>query len=122
MRNRLLRLRGPLASIACAGLLLLGQSVMADDVKQEIIASNQKLTYEGGGKHFEIVGDNDEITITGECSKVEVLGHDNKISLETVGDIQAAGHNNLVTYRSGLNGEKPKIGMIGHDNKIATAR
>jgi hypothetical protein len=119
MRNKPVPLRGPLASIACAALLFLGQSVMADDVKQEIIASNQKLTYEGGGRHFEIVGDNDEITITGECSKIEILGHDNKISIEAVGEIQAAGHNNLVTYHRGLNGEKPNIATMGHDNKIA---
>jgi hypothetical protein len=97
MKNRSALFRLMLATVVSA-LLLFGQNASADPAaKAEIAASDQKLSYQGEGRHFEIAGNNDEITITGECSKIEVLGHDNKISLDTVGIIQLVGHNNLIT-------------------------
>jgi hypothetical protein len=90
--------------------------------KEQIAGSDQKLNYQGNGKHFEIAGNNDEITITGECADIQVLGHDNKITLEAVGSIQLAGQNNLVTYRRGLTGPKPSIQAMGENNKVVVAK
>ena len=89
---------------------------------QEIVGSQQKLKYEGGGKQFHVVGHDDEITITGECSKLESLGHHNKVVLDAVGEIFAQGNNNLVTYRRGLNGAEPKIETMGSSNKVVAAK
>jgi hypothetical protein len=112
-----------LAMIACSAPLVLAQNLATGQTGniQEIVASQQKLKYEGGGKQFEVVGHDDEITITGECSMLEIVGHDNKIVLDAVGQIQAAGHNNLVTYRRGLNGANPKVETMGSGNKVVAA-
>jgi hypothetical protein len=112
-----------LAMIACSAPLLWAQNLATGQTGniEEIVASQQKLKYEGGGKQFEVVGHDDEITITGECSKLEIVGHDNKIVLDAVGEIQATGNNNLVTYRRGLNGASPKVQTMGPGNKIVAA-
>jgi len=118
MKHRSPLFRLTLATVASASLLF-GYNAGADQAaKEEVIASDQKQTYQGEGRHFEITGNNDELTISGECSKVEVLGHDNKISLDAVGVIQLVGHDNLITYRRGLNGGKPKIETLGENNKV----
>lgn len=112
-----------LAMIACSAPVLLAQNLATGQIgnTEEIVASQQKLKYEGGGKQFEVVGHDDEITITGECSKLQIVGHDNKIVLDAVGEIQATGNNNLVTYRRGLNGANPTVQSMGSGNKIVTA-
>jgi len=117
MKHRSLLFRLMLATVASAPLLF-GYNAGADPAKEEVMASDQKLSYQGEGKHFEITGNNDEITITGECSRVEVVGHDNKITLHAVGIIELVGHNNLITYRRGLAGQKPKIDTMGENNKV----
>jgi hypothetical protein len=112
-----------LAMITCAAPLGLAQHLatgQTGNVKQ-IVASQQKLKYEGGGKEFEVVGHDDEITITGDCSKLQIVGHDNKIVLDAVGEIHATGNNNLVTYRRGLNGANPTVQTMGAGNKIVAA-
>jgi len=112
-----------LAMIACSAPLLLAQNLATGQTGniQQIVASQQKLKYEGGGKQFEVVGHDDEITITGECSMLQIVGHDNKIVLDAVGEIQATGNNNLVTYRHGLNGASPTVQSMGSGNKIVAA-
>ena len=111
-----------LATVASTPLLF-GQNAGADPTgKVEVITSDQKLNYQGEGRHFEITANNDEITITGDCSKVEILGNNNKITLDAVGIIQLVGHNNLVTYRQGLNGAHPKIETVGENNKVVPAK
>jgi hypothetical protein len=112
-----------LVMIACSAPLVLAQHLATGQNGniQEIVASQQKLKYEGGSKQFEIVGHDDEITITGECSMVQIVGHDNKIVLDGVGQIQATGNNNLVTYRRGLNGANPKVETMGSGNKVVAA-
>ena len=109
--------------IACSAPLLLAQNLATGQTGniQQIVASQQKLKYEGGGKQFEVVGHDDEITITGECSMLQIVGHDNKIVLDAVGEIQATGNNNLVTYRHGLNGASPTVQSMGSGNKIVAA-
>jgi Protein of unknown function (DUF3060) len=113
-----------LAMIAASAPLVLGQNLATgrSGNVQEIVGSEQKLKYEGGGKDFEIVGHNDEIIITGECSKLEILGHHNKVVLDAVGEIFAGGNNNLVTYRRGLNGAEPKVATMGSGNKVVAAK
>jgi hypothetical protein len=121
MKNRSALFRLMLAIIASAPLLF-GQNAGADpSATVEVIASNQKVNYQGEGRHFEITGNNDEITIAGACSKVEILGHNNKITLDAVGIIQLVGNNNLVTYRQGLNGAHPKIETAGENNQVVPA-
>jgi len=112
-----------LAMIACSCPLVLAQNLATGQTGnvEQIVASQQKLKYEGGGKEFEVVGHDDEITITGDCSKLLIVGHDNKIVLDAVGEIQATGNNNLVTYRRGLNGAKPAVQSMGARNKIVAA-
>jgi hypothetical protein len=122
MKNRSTLFRLMLATIASAPLLF-GQNAGADPAgKVEVITSDQKVNYQGEGRHFEITGNNDEVIIAGDCSKVEILGHDNKITLDAVGIIQLVGHNNLVTYRQGLNGAHPKIETMGENNKVVPAK
>jgi hypothetical protein len=122
MKNRSALFRLMLATVASAPLLF-GQTVGADTGgKEQIAGSDQKLNYQGNGKHFEIAGNNDEITITGECADIQVLGHDNKITLEAVGSIQLVGQNNLVTYQRGLTGPKPSIQAMGENNKVVVAK
>jgi hypothetical protein len=113
-----------LAIIACSAPLVVAQNLATgrSGNVEEIVGSQQKLKYEGGGKDFEIVGHDDEIIITGECSKVAILGHHNKVVLDAVGEIDAAGNNNLVTYRRGLNGAEPKVETMGPGNKVVTAK
>ena len=113
-----------LAMIACSAPLVLGQNLATgrSGNVEEIVGTQQKLNYKGGGKDFVIVGNDDEITITGECSKVQILGHDNKVVLDAVGEIVASGHNNLVTYRRGQNGAEPKVETMGHGNKVISAK
>lgn len=113
-----------LAMIAWSAPLVLGQNLATgrSGNVEEIVGSQQKLKYEGGGKDFVIVGNDDEIIVTGECSRVEILGHDNKVVLDAVGEIVASGHNNLVTYRRGMNGAEPKVETMGHGNKVVTAK
>jgi len=41
--------------------------------------------------------------------------------MDAVGEIQATGNNNLVTYRRGLNGANPKVEAMGASNKIVAA-
>jgi hypothetical protein len=112
-----------LATIACWAPLLLAQNLATGQTGslEQIVASQQRLKYEGGGKQFEVVGHDDEITITGECAKLAIVGHHNKIVLDAVGEIQATGNNNLVTYRRGLNGANPKVQAMGASNKIVAA-
>jgi hypothetical protein len=112
-----------LAMIACSAPLVLAQNLATGQTGnvEQIVASQQRLKYEGGGKAFEVVGHDDEITITGECSKLEIVGHDNKIVLDAVGEIQATGNNNLVTYRRALNGANPSVQTMGPGNKIVAA-
>jgi hypothetical protein len=122
MKNRSALFRLMLAAVASAPLLF-GQSVGADPAgKVEVLTSDQKVNYQGQGRHFEITGNNDEIGITGDCSRVEILGHDNKITLDAVGIIELVGSNNLVTYRQGLNGAHPKIETMGENNKVVPAK
>ena len=122
MKNRSALFRLVLTAVASA-LIFFGQIAFADPAaKVEIAGSDQKLNYQGNGKHFEIAGNNDEITITGECADIQVLGHDNKITLEAVGSIQLVGQNNLVTYRRGLTGPKPSIQAMGENNKVVVAK
>ena len=111
------------AMIACSAPLLWAQTMATGQAgnMEQIVASQQKLKYEGGGKQFEVVGHDDEITITGECSKLLIVGHDNKIVLEAVGQVQATGNNNLVTYRRGLSGANPEVHTMGAGNKIVAA-
>jgi hypothetical protein len=113
-----------LAMIAWAAPVVVGQNLATgrSGNVEEIVASQQKLNYEGAGKDFEIVGHDDEIIVRGECSRVGIVGHDNKIVLDAVGEIQALGHNNLVTYRRGLNGAEPKIASMGSGNKVVAAK
>ena len=121
MKNRSALFRLMLATIASAPLLF-GQNAGADpSATVEVITSNQKVNYQGEGRHFEITGNNDEVTIAGACSKVEILGHNNKITLDAVGIIQLVGNNNLVTYRQGLNGAHPKIETAGENNQVVPA-
>src|SRR5271168_2117858 len=121
MKNRSTLFRLMLATIASVPLLL-GQNAGADPGgRVEVMTSDQKVNYQGEGRHFEITGNNDDVTITGDSSKVEILGHDNKITLDAVGIIQLVGHNNLVTYRQGLNGANPKIETMGENNKVVPA-
>ena len=111
-----------LATIVSAPLLF-GQNAGADPAgKVEVITSDQKVNYQGEGRHFEITGNNDEITIAGNCSKVEVLGAGNKITLDAVGNIVLVGNNNFVSYRQGLNGAHPKIETVGENNKVVPAK
>ena len=122
MKNRSALFRLMLATVASAPLLF-GQTVGADTGgKEQIAGSDQKLNYQGEGRHFEITGNNDEITIAGDSSKVEVLGHNDKITLDAVGIITLVGNNNLVTYRQGLNGAHPKIETVGENNNVVPAR
>jgi Protein of unknown function (DUF3060) len=109
--------------IACSAPLLLAQNLATGQTGniEEIVASQQKVKYQGGGKQFEVVGNDDEITITGECSKLEIVGYNNKIVLDAVGEIQATGHNNLVTYRRGLNGANPEVQAMRPGDKIVAA-
>ena len=111
-----------LAMIACSAPFVLAQNLATGQTGnvEQIVASQQKLKYEGGGKEFEVVGHDDEITITGDCSKLLIVGHDNKIVLDAVGEIQATGNNNLVTYRRGRNGQNPTVQTMGSGNKIVT--
>lgn len=113
-----------LAMIACSAPLVLGQNLATgrSGNVEEIVGTQQKLNYKGGGKDFVIVGNDDEITISGECSKLQILGHDNKVVLDAVGEIVASGHNNLVTYRRGLNRAEPKVETMGHGNKVVSAK
>jgi hypothetical protein len=122
MKHRSPLFRLMLVTVASAPLLFAYIAGADPAAKQEIAASDQKLSYQGEGKHFEVAGNNDEITISGECSKIEILGHDNRISLDAVGVIQLVGHNNLITYRRGLGGQKPKIETMGENNKVVTAQ
>jgi Protein of unknown function (DUF3060) len=122
MKNRSALFRLMLATIASTPLLF-GQNAGADPAGAvEVITSNQKVNYQGEGRHFEITGNNDEIRIAGDCSKVEVLGHNNKITLDAVGIITLVGNNNLVTYRQGLNGAHPKIETVGENNNVVPAK
>ena len=122
MKNRSALFRLMLATVALTPLLF-GQSAGADPAgKVEVITSDQKVNYQGEGRHFEITGNDDEITIAGDCSKVEVLGHNNKITLDAVGIITLVGSNNLVTYRQGLNGAHPKIETVGENNKVVAVK
>jgi Protein of unknown function (DUF3060) len=122
MKNRSALFRLTLATIASTPLLF-GQIAGADPAgKVEVITSDQKVNYQGEGRHFEITGNNDEITIAWACSKVEILGHNNKITLDAVGIIQLVGNNNLVTYRQGLNGAHPKIETVGENNQVVPAK
>jgi hypothetical protein len=122
MKNRSALFRLMLATIASTPLLF-GQNAGADPAgKVEVITSDQKVDYQGEGRHFEITGNNDEIGIAGDCSKVEVLGHNNKITLDAVGIITLVGNNNLVTYRQGLNGAHPKIETVGENNKVVPTK
>ena len=122
MKNRSALFRLMLATIASTPLLF-GQNAGADPAGMvEVITSNQKVNYQGEGRHFEITGNNDEVTIAGDCSKVEVLGHNNKITLDAVGIVTLVGNNNLVTYRQGLNGAHPKIETMGENNKVVPAK
>jgi len=118
MKKRSAWFRLMLATVASTPLLF-GQNAGADPSGTvEVITSDQKVNYQGEGRHFEITGNNDEVTIAGNCSKVEVLGHNNKITLDAVGIIQLVGDNNLVTYRQGLNGAHPKIETAGENNQV----
>jgi hypothetical protein len=111
-----------LATIASTPLLF-GQNAGADPSgKVEVMTSDQNVKYQGEGRHFEITGNNDAVTIAGDCSKVEVIGDNNKITLDAVGIITLVGHNNLVTYRQGLNGAHPKIETVGENNKVVPAK
>jgi hypothetical protein len=122
MKHRSPLFRLILFTVASAPLLFPYNAGAGPAAKEEVIASDQKLNYQGEGRHFEISGSNDEITISGECSKIEVLGHDNKITLHAVGVIQLVGHNNLITYRRGLSGQEPKIETMGENNKVVAER
>jgi hypothetical protein len=122
MKNRSALFRLMLATIASTPLLF-GQNAGADPAGTvEVITSNQKVNYQGEGRHFEITGNSDQITITGDCSKVEILGHNNKITLDAVGIIQLVGNDNVVTYRQGLNGARPKIEAAGENNRVVPAK
>jgi hypothetical protein len=122
MKNRSALFRLMLATIASTPLLF-GQDAVADPAGTvEVITSDQKVNYQGEGRHFEITGNNDQISIAGDCSKVEVLGHNNKITLDAVGIITLVGNNNLVTYRQGLNGARPKIETVGENNQVVPAK
>jgi Protein of unknown function (DUF3060) len=122
MKKRSALFRLMLATVASTPLLF-GQSAGADPSGMvEVITSDQKVNYQGEGRHFEITGNNDEITIAGDCSKVEVLGHNNKITLDAVGIIELVGNNNLVTYRQGLKGEHPRIEAVGENNQVVPAK
>jgi len=112
-----------IAAIACCSVsLALGQTIVhTAENAQQIVASNQKLSYDGGNKSFQFVGSDDEITITGDCAAVSVVGSNNKIVLDGVGMVQTSGHDNLVTYRHGLNGDNPKVASIGENNKVVAA-
>jgi Protein of unknown function (DUF3060) len=122
MKNRSALFRLMLATIASTPLLF-GQHAGVDPAgKVEVITSDQKVNYQGEGRHFEITGNNDQITIAGDCSKVEVLGAGNKITLDAVGIITLVGNNNLVTYRQGLNGGHPKIETVGENNKVVAVQ
>ena len=111
------------AVVGCSASFAFGQSVVrGTDTAQQVIASNQKLSFDGGNKTFQILGHDDEVTITGDCSAVSVLGTNNKVILEGVGVIQAGGSGNLISYRRGLNGETaPKIATMGENNKVVAA-
>ena len=122
MKKRSALFRLMLVTVASTPLLF-GQIAGADPAGQvEVIASNEKVNYQGKGRHFEITGNDDEITVTGNCSKVEVLGHNNKITLDTVAVITLVGSNNFVTYRQGPNGEQPKIETVGEKNQVVPAK
>ena len=122
MKKRSALFRLMLATVASTPLFF-GQNVGADPAGMvEVITSNQKVNYQGEGRHFEITGNNDEIKIAGDCSKVEVLGHNNKITLDSVGIITMVGNNNLVTYRHGLKGEDPTIETVGESNQVVPAK
>jgi hypothetical protein len=111
------------ATIGVLVALVPAQSVRAAvGGKQEVVVSNKKVTFEGGGKKFEITGDNDEITISGECASLQIFGHNNKIVLDAVGSIQVAGDNNVITYRSGIHGAKLSAQSVGHNNQISAAQ
>jgi hypothetical protein len=124
MKNLSGRFRLFVAILGCSASLAIGQSVVrGTDTAQQIMASNQKLSFEGANKTFQILGHDDEVTITGDCSAVSVLGTNNKVILEGVGVIQAGGSGNLVTYRRGLNGDAtPKISTMGDNNKVVAAQ
>jgi len=122
MKKRSALFRLILATVASTPLLF-GQNAGADPSGMvEVITSDQKVNYQGQGRHFEITGNNDEVTIAGDCSKVEVLGHNNKITLDAVGIITLVGNNNLVTYRQGLNGANPQIETVGENNKVVSTK
>lgn len=123
MKNLSGRFRLFVAVVGCSASFAFGQSVVrGTDTAQQVIASNQKLSFDGGNKTFQILGHDDEVTITGDCSAVSVLGTNNKVILEGVGVIQAGGSGNLISYRRGLNGETaPKIATMGENNKVVAA-
>ena len=122
MKKRSALFRLMLATVASTPLFF-GQKVGADPAGMvEVITSNQKVNYQGEGRHFEITGNNDEIKIAGDCSKVEVLGHNNKITLDTVANITLVGNNNFVTYRQGPNGGQPEIETVGENNQVVPAK
>ena len=119
-RSALFRL---MLAIVASTPLLFGQKAGADPSGMvEVITSDQKVNYQGEGRHFEITGNNDQITIAGDCSKVEVLGHNNKITLDAVGIITLVGNDNLVTYRQGLKGGHPSIETVGENNQVVPAK
>jgi hypothetical protein len=124
MKNLSGRFQLFVAIVGCSASFALGQSVVrGTDTAQQIMASNQKLSFDGANKTFQILGHDDEVTITGDCTAVSVLGTNNKVVLEGVGVIQAGGSDNLVTYRRGLNGEAaPKIATTGENNKVVAAQ
>ena len=118
MKKRSALFRLMLATVTATPLLF-GQHAGADSAGTvEVITSNEKLNYQGEGRHFEITGNNDQITIAGKCSKVEVLGQNNKITLDTAAIITLVGNNNFVTYRQG----HPQIDTVGANNQVIPAK
>lgn len=55
---------------------------------------------------------------TGECKKLTVKGVSNKVSVEKVGEINASGISNKVSYGEGLGGKATKISKSGKSTTV----
>jgi hypothetical protein len=84
--------------------------------------SNQKKTFDCGGKDAQITGSMNELTLKGECTSVTILGSSNTVGVESVEEIHITGTGNKVTWQKTPVEKGPMITKSGLNNVVTQAK
>ncbi len=93
-------------------------AVTAAQAPGNIVGSGIDQTYDCGGRPVNIAGSRNTLRLTGSCPTLNLIGTGNKVTVDKAGVINITGHDNTVTWGTGLSGDA-HVNDLGRNNTVS---